>query len=71
MPAYDFDLLIRAGRVFCADSDLDGPGDVRFDYNTPQDKDDTPVAPPESGRRHYRPGSERKSNFTGYLLFWK
>ena len=35
MSAYDFDLLILAGRVFCADSGLDGPGDVRFDYNAP------------------------------------
>ena len=33
----------------------------------PQDNEDTPVAPAGSGRRHYRTGSERKSNFTGYL----
>ena len=27
-PAHDYDLLIRAGRVFCAESGLDGPGAV-------------------------------------------
>ena len=28
--AYDYDLLIKTGRVFCAETGLDGPGAVAF-----------------------------------------